>query len=181
MTDQHNNRGRGDPPTAFLRHFFRLSGRPPTSRQQARIVDLQRKLALRAGDSIFIIISILELYLGEIETACSEVRQSARRTTLKACTIAVMSAAVMSAPLYLLQPQTRSALGWTQYAGTEQAPSPFRVYMRASLDQLSDQDLAKLATSSDALVILQRLPQATNMELGNIAKYLQSHGAPEAR
>ena len=174
--DHPSEVGRGRSPADPLAFLRRLMGRDPTARQQIRVVDMQRRLDLRPDDSIFVIIAILEIYLQQIEMACLEVRRSTRNTLLTACITAVVSAMLMVLPLYFQSADVRSALGWRNTPATEGdrggTPLPLRAFLGATLDQMPDGDVTRIATSKDAMAILQILPQATDEQLARIAQYL---------
>ena len=157
MIDRPSEVGRGKPPADPLAFLRRLLGRDPTVRQQARVVEVQRRLDLRPGDSIFVIVAILEIYLQQIEMACLEVRRSTRKTLMTACITAVASATLTILPLYLLDPTIRSALGWRTTPATDGdrqgTPLPLRAFLGATLDQMPDGDITRIATSQDAIAI----------------------------
>lgn len=176
MIDRPSEVGRGGSPadpSAFLR---RLLGRDPTARQQARVVEVQRRLDLRPGDSIFVIVAILETYLQQIEVACLEVRRSNRKTLRTACITAVASAALMVLPLYFLNAEVRSTLGWRSMPATdgdrEGTLLPLRAFLDAILHQMPDGDVSRIAESNDAMTILQALPRATDDQLAKVSQYL---------
>ena len=175
MNDQPTNHGRGHSPAAPVEYLRRLLRRDPSDRQQARIVDLQRRFALRSGDSIFLVIAILEGYLAEIESACLDVQRSTRRIMRRASVLAATLSVIIVVASELLVPYARSALGWSSLQGAEPAmPSPLRAYVRADLDQMPEQDIARLAASRDAMAVLHYLPRLTDEELGRLSHYVQT-------
>ncbi len=181
MSERPNDFGRGTPPADPLRFLRQLAGREPTDRQKARIVDLQRRFDLRSGDSIFIIISILEVYLNLVEMACLRVSRSTRKTLWTASLTAIISSAVMILPHYLSDPNIWSALGWKAAPATAEdrltAELPLRAYVNATMRRMPDADISRIA-SSEAMVILFALPHASDGQLAAIVKYLQATPAP---
>lgn len=178
VSDRPRNVDRGTSPVDPLRFLRQLLGREPSTRQRARIVELQRQFDLRAGDSIFIIVAILEVYFHQVEQACLSVRRSTRRILSTACLTAVVSAAAMVMPLYFLDSNVRSGLGRGSplpIDGEHQgAPRPSRVYLRAALEQMPEADVDRYATSRDAMILLQALPRASDGQIAAIVQYLQS-------
>ncbi len=185
MSNNSNNVGRGKPPADPLRFLRRLKGREPSSRQQARIFDLQRQFDLQGGDSIFIVVAILEIYLQQVEAACLGVRRSTRKILWTACVTAAFSAAAMVTSVYLLDPQVRFVLGWHDLPAAEgqrqETQIPLRAFFVATVHQMPDVDVARIASSGDAMMILQALPQANNDQLAQVRQYLSQALAAKPR
>ena len=168
------NEGGQGIPAAFLRSLRGLLGREASTRQQARIVDLQRQFDLAPGDSIFVVVAILEAYLQQVEMACVGVRRSTRRTLSTACFVAVVCSTLLISPLYLMNPDVRVAMGWSpKPANAAPHETPLRAYLHATLDQLSDEEVARVASSQDAISIVLDLPHATDGQLASIDRYLK--------
>ena len=185
VSDRSKDVGRGIPPADPVQILRRLVGREPSIRQQARVVEVIRRFDLRPGDSIFVVVAILESYLHDVEMACLDVQRATRKVMIGAALTAVVSAAVVVTPLYVLDPHIRSVLGWRTSPSVEserqEAPLPMRAFLHATLDQMPDADVTRIATSSDAMAILQALPQASGDQLARIHQYMLQPLAAKAR
>lgn len=168
-------------PAAFLQSLCRLLGREASARQQARIVELQRQFDLAPGDSIFVVVAILEAYLQQVEAACIDVRRSTRKTLSTACLTAVVCSVVVISPLYVMNSNIRAAMGWGITPANVVPQTPLRVYLHATLDQMSDGEVARVASSRDAMSIVLELPHATDGQLASIDQFLRSPESPKTR